>query len=282
MFAPMFGKHQWEHQHLTHYCIPWIHTETYQYRILQKLPERILSRQSSVQWRPAYVERTPYKKLETAKQKPVFYIVAADVKALYPSLYRDTVTKALECALEKHSDYSAEARKIIVELNKICLNNVVTQYGDQLYIQKNGIITGDNHSVSLANTAVHYILQPIADVLNEAELFRRFIDDIIWISASEISNERIRQALTSAFENSGLELTFRQACTAEETGEVEFLYVNHCVTIEVDFVFVTKDFLKPTAEGRQFINGNSHYPQTNSHYPQTTGVSARHTVVLKR
>ena len=66
----------------------------------------------------------------------MFYIVAADVKTLYPSLYRDTVTKALECALEKHSDYSAEARKIIVELNKICLNHVVTQYGDQLYIQK--------------------------------------------------------------------------------------------------------------------------------------------------
>ena len=70
------------------------------------------------------------------KQKPVFYIVAAYVKALYPNLYRDTVTKALECALEKHSDNSAEARKIIVELNKICLNNVVTQYGNQLYIKK--------------------------------------------------------------------------------------------------------------------------------------------------
>ena len=79
----------------------------------------------------------------------MFYIVAADVKALYPSLYRDTVTKALECALEKHSEYIAEVRKIIVELNKTCLNNMVTQYGDQLYIQKNGIITGDNDSVSL-------------------------------------------------------------------------------------------------------------------------------------
>ena len=45
------------------------------------------------------------KKLETAKQKPVFYIVRADVKALYPSLYRDTVTKALECALEKQSHW---------------------------------------------------------------------------------------------------------------------------------------------------------------------------------
>jgi len=60
--------------------------------------------------------------------------------------------------------------------------------------------------------------------------------------------------------SSGLDLTFRQACTAEKTGEVEFL-VNHCVTIEDDFGFVTKDFVKPTAEGRQFINWNSHHPQ---------------------
>jgi len=123
-------------------------------------------------------------------------------------------------------------------------------------------MTGGNHSVSLANIAVHCILEPIADVLNEEKLFRRFIDDIIWISASEISNERIRQALTSAFEISGSELTFRQACTAEKTGEVEFLDVNHCVTIEDDFGFVTEDFVKPAAEGRQFINGNSHHSQT--------------------
>jgi len=26
--------------------------------------------------------------------------------------------------------------------------------------------------------------------------------------------------------------------------------------------FATKDFLKPTAEGRQFINGKSHHPKT--------------------
>jgi len=81
----------------------------------------------------------------------------------------------------------------------------------------------------LANIAGHYIIQPIADVLNEAELFRRFIDVIIWISVSEISNERIRQARISAFENSGLELTFRQAYTAEKTGE--FLDVNFWTSI---------------------------------------------------
>ena len=73
---------------------------------------------------------------ETGKQKHVFYIVAADVNALYPSLCRDTVTKALEYALEKHSNFNTNAQKIIVKLNEICLNNVVMQYGDQLYTQK--------------------------------------------------------------------------------------------------------------------------------------------------
>jgi len=194
---------------------------------------------------------------ETRKQKQVFYIDAADVKALYPSLCRDTATKAFECALEKHSNFNTNAQRIIVKLNEICLNNVVTQNGDQLYTQKNGIVTGDNHSVSLANIAVHYILQPIAGGLREAALFRRFIDDVIWIATSKLSNENIRQALTSAFSNSGLELTFRQAWTADRKGEVEFLDVNHCITTDDDFGFVTKDFVKPTAEGRQFINRKS-------------------------
>ena len=45
-------------------------------------------------------------------------------------------------------------------------------------------------------------------------------------------------------------------------GEVEFLDVNHCLTIADDFGFVTRDFVKPAAEGRQLINGNSHHPQT--------------------
>jgi len=42
---------------------------------------------------------------------------------------------------------------------------------------------------------------------------------------------------------------------------MEFLDVNHCIIIEDDFVFVTKHFVKPTAEGRQPIDGNSHYPK---------------------
>jgi len=89
--------------------------------------------------------------------------------------------------------------------------------------QKNGIITCDKHSVSLANIAVHYILQPMDAVIYKAELFHRVMDDTIWIARSESSHENIRQAVTSAFADSGLELTFRQACTADQKWDVRFL-----------------------------------------------------------
>ena len=59
-----------------------------------------------------------------------------------------------------------------------------------------------------------------------------------------------------------MKLTFTQKQIPRQNDKFEFLDVNHCVTIEDDFGFVTKDFVKPTAEGRQFINGNSHHPQT--------------------
>ena len=45
----------------------------------------------------------------------------------------------------------------LVQLTLFCLNNVITQYGQNHYTQTNGIVTGDNHSVPLANIAVHYI-----------------------------------------------------------------------------------------------------------------------------
>jgi len=38
--------------------------------------------------------------------------------------------------INKYILISTKARKIVVELNKICHRNVVTQYGNQLYTQK--------------------------------------------------------------------------------------------------------------------------------------------------
>ena len=93
--------------------------------------------------------------------------MAAGVKALSPSLCRDTATKALECPLEKNFDFKAETRKIIVKLNNICLKNVVTVETNA----KNDVLTNYNRPVSLANIAVHCILRPIAGVLNGGRSF---------------------------------------------------------------------------------------------------------------
>ena len=83
---------------------------------------------------------------------------------------------------------------------------------------RNGIIAGDNHCVSLANIAVRYILQQIAGVPREAEVFPKIYRwrTVSWTSTSEMSNVRIRQVQISAFANNGLERTFRQACIAEQ------------------------------------------------------------------
>jgi len=114
-------------------------------------------------------------------QKSVLYIVAADVEALHPCLRRHSVTKDLECALERHSIVTTKTRKTITELDDICLNNVVTQNGEQIY-NKNRFITGVNYRF-IGDIAVHYTLHPITGVLIEAELCRRFICDINCITA---------------------------------------------------------------------------------------------------
>ena len=108
------------------------------------------------------------------------YIVAGDVKALYPTISRSLVEKALTYVLNHFSHYSKAAVKILVDLAPFCLNNVVIQYKEGFFTQSIGIVTGDNHYVSLANITLHYVILPVSDIINQAVLFKRYIDDIIW------------------------------------------------------------------------------------------------------
>ena len=75
-----------------------------------------------------------------------------------------------------------------------------------------------------------------------------------------MSTKRIRQELIQHLRT--VAWNFRQTWTAEQTGEVGCLDVDPSITTEDDFGFVTEDFVKPTAEGRHFINGRSHQPKT--------------------
>ena len=56
--------------------------------------------------------------------------------------------------------------------------------------------------------------------------------------------------------------------TADQTGELELLDVDHCITTEDDFGFVTKDFVKPTGEGKQFITVLQWYQNGNTAIPK--------------
>ena len=53
-----------------------------------------------------------------------------------------------------------------------------------------------------------------------------------------------------------LELTFRQACTADRKGEVEFLDVNHYITTDDNFGIVTTDFVKVTQREGSLLTEN--------------------------
>ena len=109
------------------------------------------------------------------------YIVARDVKSLYPSIPRFLVEKALTFALTYHSLFTQAVVDILVNLAMFCLHNAIIQHKQNFYTQKIGVITGDNHSVSLANITLHYVILPISDILNKSISFKRFIDDIIWL-----------------------------------------------------------------------------------------------------
>ena len=66
-------------------------------------------------------------------------IVACDVKALYPTISRSLVEKALTYVLNHFSQYSKAAVKILVNLALFSLNNVV-QYKEGFFTQSIGIV----------------------------------------------------------------------------------------------------------------------------------------------
>ena len=136
---------------------------------------------------------------------------------------------------------------------------MILQYKEKFYRQTNGIIAGDNHSVSLANIAMHFVLLPISETLNKAPIFKRFIDDIVWI-ASNPNNYLITKALAEEFPKHDLKLVFKQIDTSEPDRQLEFLDVLHVMDQTAKGEFITKNLTKKTAQNRCFLNGSSHHP----------------------
>ena len=83
-----------------------------------------------------------------------------------------------------------------MDLALFCLNNVVIQYKEGFFTQSIGIVTGDNHYVSLANITLHCVILPVSEIINQAVLFKRYIDDIIWLSFGVDNTTKIKEALS--------------------------------------------------------------------------------------
>ena len=141
-----------------------------------------------------------------------------------------------------------------------CLNSIIIQYTNKFYIQKQDIITGDNNLVSLANILMHFIMLKISNILNQAQLFKKFIDDIIWLSYGNALTEKIEQAPTNTCMEYELKLTFVKVSTNETGKSLEILDILHMIDNSKKFGFFTSSFIRETVTKRLFLIGNSYHP----------------------
>ena len=84
----------------------------------------------------------------------------------------------------------------------------------------------------------------ISNILNQAQFFKRFIDDIIWLSYGNDLTEKIKQALTNTCMEYGLKLTHRKVSTYETGKSREFLDVFHMINNSNKFGFLLLVLLK--------------------------------------
>ena len=107
------------------------------------------------------------------------------------------------------------------------LYKVILQHEQNFYSKKTGIFTGDNHSVSLANITLHDVILGISHILNQKILFKRFIDDIMWLSHGVENTFKIKSCLFKTFQDNKLDQTFRMINAVNSGSAVEFLDVEH-------------------------------------------------------
>ena len=81
------------------------------------------------------------------------------------------------------------------------LENVVVQNGTSFYSQVNGIVTGDNNSVSIANIALHHIILQVKTTLKTSIFFKRYIDDIIFFTQTRIATDNIKDNFNLCFKS---------------------------------------------------------------------------------
>ena len=82
------------------------------------------------------------------------------------------------------------------------------QYKEGFFTQSTEIVTCDNHSVSLANITLQNVILPVSEIINQAKLFKRYRDDIIWLSFGLDNTTKIKEAHSGIFIENELKLSY--------------------------------------------------------------------------
>ena len=172
------------------------------------------------------------------------FIVAPDVVALYPNINRNSLRNALTTAPNSQSKFCEQGERYFVELIMLTLESVIIEHGKNFYKQSNGTITGDNHSVSLANIAMHFATTPAFPTLKIAVIYKRFIDDTIFIAIGENSTKNIIKAIENSLGKVGLQTTTKLFNTKYSDQQAEFLDILHQHSSDSLFKVVTCNYVK--------------------------------------
>ena len=104
---------------------------------------------------------------------------------------------------------------------------------------------------------MHFATTPAFPTLKKAVIYKRFIDDIIFIAIGENSTQNIIKAVENSLGKVGLQITTKFFNTKCLDQQVEFLDVFQKHSSDLSFKFVTSNYVKKTTLDRTFINGAS-------------------------
>ena len=140
-----------------------------------------------------------------------FYLTAADVEALYPSIKLEDGMKALSWFMKEHTKFPIQLQRLYLEFARFVLENNYVECeglaGQTVFLQKIGTAMGTPFSVTYATIFMIWLETPVIHEFREyILLYKRYIDDlfIIW-SGSPENLCRFRARLGTANANIKLE-----------------------------------------------------------------------------
>ena len=83
---------------------------------------------------------------------------------------------------------------------------------------------------------------------------------MIYVTENKVVNDEISKALKRNFLQYELQLEFKTICTNDYNSQIEFLDVLHQPMMNAKKGFIIRDFVKPTAINRTFLDGRSYHP----------------------